>query len=156
MEELLDILEENGLKDVVVNLGHVTAYTDSCNGIANNCLNTKEYAKSDTKYQKVLFERGYKVAGAYPFYPSVKANYCCADNVGAYVIDSEGYMYKCWNDVGNVDRAVGNVTTIKDKVDEKCMQEIWNIYYGLHLNMKSVRSVAYYQYAWEDVHIKEQ
>lgn len=56
MEELLDILEENGLKDVVVNLGHVTAYTDSCNGIANNCLNTKEYAKSDTKYQKYFLK----------------------------------------------------------------------------------------------------
>ncbi|ENK1243689.1 radical SAM/SPASM domain Clo7bot peptide maturase [Clostridium sporogenes] len=119
VEELLDILEENELKDVVVNLGHVTAYTDTCNGIANSCLNTKEYAKNDTKYQKVLFERGYKVAGSYPFYPSIKANYCCADNVGAYVIDSEGYMYKCWNDVGNIDRAVGNVATIKEKVDEK-------------------------------------
>lgn len=119
VEELLDILEENNLKDVIVNLGHVSAYTEACSGVVSSCMNTEEYAESDSKYQKILFERGYKVSGSYPFYPSIKANYCCADHVGAYVIDPEGYMYKCWNDVGNVDRAVGNVCTIKDEIDEK-------------------------------------
>lgn len=119
IEELLDILEQNGIKDVTVNLGHVTAYTEACNGVVDSCLNIEEYAENDAKYQKILFERGYKVAGRYPFYPSIKANYCCADQVGAFVIDAEGYMYKCWNDVGNVNRAVGNVTKIKSEVDEK-------------------------------------
>lgn len=119
VEELLDILDANGLKEAIVNLGHVSAYTDACSAVASNCLNTEEYAEKDSKYQKILFERGYKIAGAYPFYPSIKANYCCADNIGAYVIDPEGYMYKCWNDVGNVTRAVGNVTTIKTEIDEK-------------------------------------
>lgn len=119
VEELLDILEAKGLKDVIVNLGHVSAYTESCSAVASNCLTTKEYAESDTRYQEVLFKRGYEVSATYPFYPSIKANYCCADHVGAYVIDPEGYMYKCWNDVGNVERAVGNVKTIKGEVDEK-------------------------------------
>jgi radical SAM additional 4Fe4S-binding domain len=119
VEELLDILDENGLKDTSVNLGHVTAYTDACNGVVDNCLDVKEYAENDTKYQKILFDRGYNVSSRYPFYPSIKSNYCCADHIGAFVIDAEGYMYKCWNDVGNVDRAVGNVTKIKDEVNEK-------------------------------------
>ncbi|KKY00429.1 radical SAM protein [Paraclostridium benzoelyticum] len=119
IEELLDILEENDLKDARISLGHVSAYTDACSGIASNCLNTEEYSQEDIKYQKILFERGYKSSGEYPYYPSIKANYCCADSIGAYVIDPEGYMYKCWNDVGNVKRTVGNITTINTDIDEK-------------------------------------
>lgn len=119
VEELLDILEREGVKDVVVNLGHVSAYTEACNGVTDSCMDTEEYAAQDSKYQKILHERGYQISGRYPFYPSIKANYCCADHVSAYVIDPEGYMYKCWNDVGNQKRAVGNVCTIKDKMDDK-------------------------------------
>lgn len=119
VDELLDILEAEGVKDVVVNLGHVSAYTEACNGVTDDCMNTEEYALQDTKYQQILHKRGYEISGRYPFYPSIKANYCCADHVSAYVIDPEGYMYKCWNDVGNVKRAVGNVCTIKEKVDDK-------------------------------------
>lgn len=116
VEELLNILEENDLKDATISLGHVSAYTEACSSIESNCLTVEEYAKEDRKYQKILFERGHKVAGGYPYYPSIKANYCCADNTGAYVIDPEGYMYKCWNDVGNTDRAVGKVN---EKINEK-------------------------------------
>ncbi|MBS6508430.1 MAG: radical SAM/SPASM domain Clo7bot peptide maturase [Paraclostridium bifermentans] len=119
IEELLQILEKKGLKGANISLGHVSAYTDACSSIASNCLSIKEYAEEDSKYQKVLFERGYKVAGVYPYYPSIKANYCCADNTGAYVIDPEGYMYKCWNDIGNIDRAVGNVAKLNEKTEEK-------------------------------------
>ncbi len=117
VERLLDIFEEKGLHDVVVNLGHVTAYTDACSSVANSCLSVKEYAENDVKYQKVLNDRGYKVAQSYPYYPGVKANYCCADHANSFVIDPEGYMYKCWNDVGNIDRAVGNVCD--EEQDEK-------------------------------------
>lgn len=111
VEELLDIFDANGLNDVIVNLGHVTAYNDACSSVANNCLTVKEYAESDLKYQKILNDRGYTIAGNYPFYPGVKANYCCADHGDSFVVDPEGYMYKCWNDVGDVNRAVGNVTS---------------------------------------------
>lgn len=107
--ELLDIFDERGLKDVAITLGHVTAYTEACSDVSDSCLNIEEYAENDSKYQKIMFERGYKISGVYPFYPGIKQNYCCADHEGAYVIDPEGYMYKCWNDVGIKNKAVGNV-----------------------------------------------
>lgn len=109
IDELLDIFDEKGLKEVAVNLGHVTAYTEACSSVVDNCLNMQEYADGDSKYQKIMHDRGYRVAGNYPYYPGIKQNYCCADHEGAYVIDPEGYMYKCWNDVGIVEKAVGNV-----------------------------------------------
>jgi uncharacterized protein len=117
VEELLDIIEENGLKDVIISLGHVTAYTEACMSITDSCLNTEEYAKENVKYQNILHERGFN-AQSYPYYPGIKANYCCADSISAFVMDHEGYMYKCWNDVGNVDRAVGQVTKLKEQPNE--------------------------------------
>jgi uncharacterized protein len=113
IEELLDILEQNDLKDLTVGLGHVTAYTEACMSISETCLNTEEYAKKDVEYQKLLYNRGFAVE-FYPNYPGIKANYCCADSVNSFVIDPEGYMYKCWNDVGTIKNAVGNVKTIKE------------------------------------------
>ena len=46
----------------------------------------------------------------------MKTKYCGADNIGTFVLDPEGYMYKCWCDVGETLRAVGNVleTHIED------------------------------------------
>lgn len=117
LEELLEILEANGLKEASISLGQVTAYTEACMSVAEACLNTEEYAKSNVKYQDILHKRGFNVQG-YPYYPGIKANYCCADAIGAFVLDPDGYMYKCWNDVGNIERAVGDIRKVKDIPNE--------------------------------------
>lgn len=118
VEELLDILVENGLQGLSVNLGQVTAYTETCMSVAESCLNTEEYAKENIVQQKLMYSKGFNVEN-YPYYPGIKANYCCADAVDSYVVDPNGYMYKCWNDVGNQLRAVGNVKTINEPTSEK-------------------------------------
>lgn len=120
IEELLDILEENDLKDISISLGHVTAYTEACMSVSESCLNTEEYAESDIKYQRILHERGFNIDG-YPYYPGIKANYCCADSIGSFVLDPQGYMYKCWNDVGNVERAVGDIKKVKETPADKML-----------------------------------
>jgi uncharacterized protein len=56
----------------------------------------------------VLLKKGFNVS-SYPYYPGTKANYCCADSRTAFVIDPEGNLYKCWNDIGNLKRSVGNI-----------------------------------------------
>lgn len=108
IEELLDILKLHHLEKCNVNLGHVKPYTDKCSSIANTCLNIEEYADIDMKYHDLLHSKGFE-SSAYPHYPSIKHNYCCADSISSFVIDPEGNMYKCWNDTGNVSRKVGNV-----------------------------------------------
>ncbi len=117
LEELLDLLVANGLKDTSIGLGHVNAYTEACTSIAEACMNTEEYAMKNVKYQEILHNKGFHAQG-YPYYPGIKANYCCADSTSAFVLDHEGYMYKCWNDVGTVDKAVGQVTKIKEAPEE--------------------------------------
>lgn len=108
VEELLDDLKSNGLQKCVVNFGHVNAYTEACSNIESNCLSVEEYAFETLHYQDLLVERGFS-ADNYPNYPGIKGNYCCADAINSFVIDPNGYLYKCWNDIGNLERAVGNL-----------------------------------------------
>lgn len=116
-EELLDILKEQGLEDCPLNLGHVKAYTNACASIDDSCLNNKEFAEQSLRYQKVLHRKGFRATN-YPYYPGVKGNYCCADSSSAYVIDPKGFMYKCWNDIGNEERMVGNVLDPEKVADQ--------------------------------------
>lgn len=37
------------------------------------------------------------------------ANYCDADSDNSFVIDSEGYIYKCWQDIGNKKSSIGSL-----------------------------------------------
>lgn len=113
IEELLDVLKANHLEKCNVNFGHVRPYTSACSSITSTCFNTEEYADMDVKFQSILNSKKFE-SSSYPHYPGTKANYCCADSMSSFVIDPKGNMYKCWNDVGNVSRKVGNVLD-KDK-----------------------------------------
>lgn len=42
-------------------------------------------------------------------YPQLRAAACGADSVSSYVIDAEGFLYKCWCDIGRDDSKVGNI-----------------------------------------------
>jgi uncharacterized protein len=120
--ELLEILEINQLKDVLLTLGHVTAYTEACMSVAESCLSAEEYAQNDLKFQRLFHERGFNIDG-YPFYPGIKGNYCCADAQYSFVLDPDGYMYKCWNDVGDVHKAVGDIKRRQEGPDQKMLMQ---------------------------------
>ena len=47
-------------------------------------------------------------------YPKPMGNYCGADYAQGYVIDAQGNIYKCWSDVGVMDRRIG---TVRDWVE---------------------------------------
>lgn len=55
------------------------------------------------------FEAGKKRGNYLSTYPFPKANFCGADAISAFVIDSDGRLYKCWNDIGVHNRAIGQL-----------------------------------------------
>ena len=120
IDELLDILKENELNDLIFHFGHVkTDYSDVCNSIKATCLNDREYADFDFECRKKLLDKGF-TNESMEYYPSLKSNYCGADCVSSYVIDAEGYMYKCWTDVGKEEYSIGNVISFGENgQDEK-------------------------------------
>lgn len=49
-------------------------------------------------------------------YPSNLFYYCSACSKYSFVIDSRGYCYKCWEDIGNIKESIGNI--LEDEIVE--------------------------------------
>ncbi|TCO64231.1 radical SAM protein [Caldanaerobacter subterraneus] len=107
VNEILDGLERRGLKNKLsVYLGYVEP-TNDCY-VPNKCLSMHEYSKVTYMFEKVLKERGFSNNLMHK-YPHLKYNFCGADSVNSMVIDPEGYIYKCWSDIGIEEYRVGNI-----------------------------------------------
>jgi len=113
IEELLEILRKNNLNDLSVNLGHVRGDTGVGVNVKETLLSNKNYADIDFKNRELLKKYGFSKGSTVEYYPRVKTNYCGADSMGAYVIDGQGFMYKCWNDIGEEVLTIGNILDIK-------------------------------------------
>jgi len=108
LEPLLELMIEKELGTELY-LGHVQANTDSSKEFAENCLSFEEFAKVYADYEKLLFAR--KLPTEYPVPDRMN---CGADYLYSYVIDADGYLYKCWNDIGNKKESIGNLNDIED------------------------------------------
>lgn len=117
-KELLLYIKDLGLTKVPINLGLVNDITDLHQDIRKNYFSVSEYSKESLKLQEFLFENGFN-SSEYLYYPSLKSRYCGANVINNFVIDPEGYMYKCWNEVGNVSLSVGNILWKDDKYTEE-------------------------------------
>lgn len=99
---IYDLLkEENMLEKVTPYLGHVK---DS-NGCYKNekCVTTKEFSELTYNFQN------YTNRGLRTFYPISRTNSCGADSLYSFVIDADGSLYKCWDDIGINEKCVGNI-----------------------------------------------
>lgn len=118
VDKLIAILDERLVnKNVKITFGQVTAYTEACRTIEGDCYNNGEFAVKLLQYYNILAKYGFDEYNEFP-YPEVKLNYCCAELMNSFVIDPEGYLYKCWNEVGNISGAVGNIKN--DLYDVTC------------------------------------
>lgn len=109
VDELIEYLEHNlASRNIKITFGQVTAYTAACSSIESSCYNNGEFAKQLIKYYEMLKNHGFQKYNPFP-YPEAKLNYCCAELLSSFVVDQEGYLYKCWNLVGETEKAVGNI-----------------------------------------------
>ena len=109
VERLIAILSEKLIsKKIRITFGQVTAYTESCKSVENTCYNNIEFSSKLLKYYDAIEKYGFDEYNEFP-YPDAKLNYCCAEVANSFVVDFEGYFYKCWNEVGNISRAIGNL-----------------------------------------------
>ena len=109
VERLFKILDQRLVnKNIKVTFGQVTAYTEACRNIEHNCYDNGEFAVKLLHYHGIMSKYGFDEYNDFP-YPEVKLNYCCAELMNSFVVDHKGYLYKCWNEVGNRDRSVGNI-----------------------------------------------
>ena len=110
VEDLLKILRDRvkNFSAVRINFGQVTSQNGICRSIEDSCYNSEQYANVMLPlYEKVL-QYGFTMSKM-NIYPRAKFNYCCADYINSFVIDSDGSIYKCWNIVGILDRRSGHI-----------------------------------------------
>lgn len=108
LEQLLELMIEKGLEEDLY-LGHVQANTDSSKDFAENCLSTEEFACVCADFENLLFSKKIKTD-----YPEPTRMGCGADYLYSYVIDADGDMYKCWNDIGIKGNSIGNIGVLEN------------------------------------------
>lgn len=106
IKAFLEDIRANGLEGCKISLGQVRAYTDICSSILTNCLSIQDYSEKDIEFQTLLKK---KMLNNLCDYPKTKTHYCCADSISSFVIDPIGDIYKCWNDIGDLHKKVGDV-----------------------------------------------
>lgn len=95
-------------KDLRISFGQVSAYTDACRSVESDCYDNAQFSAEVRAYQKLIDKYGFREYNPID-YPDPRLCYCCADFLNSFVIDPEGYLYKCWNLVGSKEHSVGNI-----------------------------------------------
>ncbi len=104
--ELLDELSRAGLQNKVsLYFGQLEPATDVCLNISESCFETADFSEMEVKYHKLLIEHGFRVEKL----PSPVSTFCMAQNMNAHLIDPDGNLYRCFNQVGDVSKSYGNI-----------------------------------------------
>lgn len=120
--KLLDILEDNNLKDLALHLGHVSADTAGCKSIESSCTSKEEFTVFNQTFHAALRQIGFKT-GQKPYYPRL-AQACGANQINEFVFDPDGDMYKCWSEIGDKTARIGNIVNFKQRGKHERMHEI--------------------------------
>lgn len=106
--ELLDYLEAKGLKrsNVQIAPGPTGVYDDTAFYYKPYCMDVEEFRTAEIWLYKQLMGRGF-IPRTLPLTISV---FCTANLFREFLIDTDGYLYKCYPDIGKRDSAVGRLT----------------------------------------------
>ena len=116
VDELLEILHSRieKIDNLSIDFGQVSAATEICRSIENDCYNNEQYADIMLPLYEKVEKFGFTM-NKMSVYPSPRLNVCCADYVTGFVVDNNGNIYRCWNHVGNTSKSHGNVNNFDYK-----------------------------------------
>ncbi|WP_029544490.1 radical SAM protein [Selenomonas sp. AB3002] len=110
--ELLSSLKEDMeyYKKVKLGFAPVMPINEVCQSVHEACFGADQFSEKILPLYELAFEEGFSNCKMM-LYPSLKQNYCGADQANSFVIDPEGVLYKCWSIVGDKTQSCGNVKT---------------------------------------------
>jgi len=114
IEKFIDILVKQKINKVSVYLGQLKPYSSRVDRLENFFLNQEEMAYWDLKLQQLLADKGITSDRDIHF-PSQKSHYCAADLKNSFVIDHNGNLYKCWAELGDLSKCIGNIIDLLGK-----------------------------------------
>lgn len=108
LEQLLQILNQEKLNECRLALGHVQSYTPICQSISPNCVTKKKFRLLEYEFSQLLKKYNFNDPLTKVMLEP-KNIYCGAVMKNYYVVDTDGYLYKCWNDISIHEKAVGKL-----------------------------------------------
>jgi len=111
IRELISELKQADLQDKVwVNFGMLEAATSVCSNIAENCYGAADFSKVEAEYFALLLQEGFRIQKL----PSPTSVFCMAQQVGCFLVDPDGDLYRCFNNVGDKAKASGHISSAVD------------------------------------------
>jgi uncharacterized protein len=123
VEELLDLLSRSHIEGATLYPAMIEPYTSICSNIESSCLQRDEFAELEIWYYKKLIEKGL-MNDFVATLPTLKGNFCIIDQINSFSIDPGGYVYKCWNTIGDKEKRIMDVMGRKQEDMEK---KKWNM-----------------------------
>lgn len=100
--EVQNIIDSAELSDKVkIYPGRITSINGCCSSA--NCMTDEEFSALETEYYLETKD------GIHYLFPRRIISNCCADHFRNCVIDNNGIIYKCWDDIGYADKSVGSL-----------------------------------------------
>ena len=94
-----------GLKNISPYPGFIRENTPDNRSFCRNCLDGNNLA---------LFYNSLKSEGIrYLSVPKYQNKGCMVNHINSYIIGPDGELYKCWNDFGNEEKIIGNISDTK-------------------------------------------
>ncbi|PWB71243.1 hypothetical protein C3F09_08065 [candidate division GN15 bacterium] len=107
IQELVDELKQADLhKKVWVNFGMLEAATSVCSNIAEDCYGTADFSNVETEYFALLLKEGFRIQKL----PAPTSVFCMAQQVGCFLIDPDGDLYRCFNHAGDKTKSAGHIS----------------------------------------------
>lgn len=104
--ELLELISASALRNYVI--PYVAGVYDNKDLEHNKTLTDWEYTELKNQFIEKLEEKGFDVDyGAY--YPQRVTSHCCCDRIDSLVVDAHGNLYKCWEEIGDIESCVGQL-----------------------------------------------
>lgn len=107
INDITEILNNSSAKDkLFIYLGYVEP-TNNCY-MLDKCMDYSDFSKLSLDFNRSLLDKGF-IKNPLFKYPQAKGTHCCADAYNTFVIDPDGYLYKCWSDIGIKENAIGSL-----------------------------------------------
>lgn len=100
-DKIMQLLVDEDIVDVV---SPYLAMVKSSNGCCSNelCFSSDSFAPIYYNFEMSKEDRNIMRV-----YPMLKSNFCGADLINSFVVDADGNLYKCWDDLGIHKRSIG-------------------------------------------------
>ena len=86
----------------------VKRYNANCDVEIDDCFADAEFSQIDMEMVNGFFG-SHRDEMRRTLFPKIKGNYCGAVYRGSHVVDPNGDLYACWDQIGDKERRIGNV-----------------------------------------------